>query len=89
MRQVNGNKKGFKRYIIRPRRTRENVGQLLTGAGEMETKDTETTEALSASFDSVFTGNTGFQESQVSETIWSVQSQEDLCQWRRTMSRHS
>ncbi|KAK4808533.1 hypothetical protein QYF61_009836 [Mycteria americana] len=37
VRQVNGNKKGFKRYIIRQRRIRENVGPLLNwgqGAGD-------------------------------------------------------
>jgi len=40
-------------------------------------------------FDSVSTGNTGFQESQVSETIQSAWSQEDLHEWRRRMPRHS
>ncbi|KAK4808528.1 hypothetical protein QYF61_009831 [Mycteria americana] len=42
--------------MISQRRTRENVGPLLTGVGDLETKDTEKAEALGAFFDSVFRG---------------------------------
>ncbi|PKU33022.1 rna-directed dna polymerase from mobile element jockey-like [Limosa lapponica baueri] len=40
-RGVKGNKKGFYKYINSKRKTRENVGQLLNGAGELVTRDME------------------------------------------------
>lgn len=47
------------------RRTRESVGPLLTGVGDLETKDTEKNEALSAFFDSLFTDKSHLQDSQL------------------------
>jgi len=41
------------------------VGPLLTGVGDLETKDTGKAEALGASFDSVFTDKSNCQDSQV------------------------
>lgn len=41
MSDVEGDNKGFYRYIKSKRKTRENVGLLLRGAGDMVTKDME------------------------------------------------
>ena len=56
-RDVKGNKKGF--YISIKRKTRENVGPLLNGAGPTLTEDTVKAEVLNAFFASVFSGKTG------------------------------
>lgn len=55
---VKGNRKGFYRYINSKRKL------LLNRAGETVTNDTENAEDLNALFASVFTSETGLQESQ-------------------------
>ncbi|KAK4816744.1 hypothetical protein QYF61_022296 [Mycteria americana] len=50
------NKKGFYRYIISKRMTRENVGLLRKGNWDLVLKDMEKAEALIAAFALVFTG---------------------------------
>ncbi|KAK4810509.1 hypothetical protein QYF61_004289 [Mycteria americana] len=55
VRDVKGDKKGFCGFIISKRKTRENVGLLLNGAGDLVTQDMEKAEVLSAFFASVFT----------------------------------
>lgn len=44
------------------------MGILLSGAGELVTKDMEMAKILNAFFNSVCTGKTGFQESEVSKS---------------------
>lgn len=57
---------------------RENVGLLLTGAGDLVTNDMEDTKILTAFFTSVFTGKICLQESQASEASGKILSKEDL-----------
>jgi len=61
-RDVEGNKKGFYKYISGKKKTRENVGPLLKEMRELVTQDSEKAKVLSAFFASVFTGMTGIQE---------------------------
>lgn len=58
-------KKGFCRCISSKRNAEENVGPLLSGAGDLLTEDTEIAEALSAAFVSAFTGRTCLQAFEV------------------------
>lgn len=64
MRDIKDNKEGFNKCISSKRKTREYVGLLLNVPGDLETKDVEKAEVLSAFFTSVFTGNTSLQQSQ-------------------------
>lgn len=50
MREVKGNKNSFSRYISRKRKTRENMGLVLNGAGDLETKGMEKVKFLNAFF---------------------------------------
>ncbi|KAK4824189.1 LOW QUALITY PROTEIN: hypothetical protein QYF61_012005 [Mycteria americana] len=56
LKDVKGIKKGFSKYISSKRKTREYVGLLLNGAGELVTKDMQKAKALNAFFASVFIG---------------------------------
>ncbi|KAK4831883.1 hypothetical protein QYF61_020030 [Mycteria americana] len=56
-RDVKDSKKGFYK------KTRENVGPQLNGAGDLVTQDLEKTEVLNAFFTSVFISKTSLQES--------------------------
>lgn len=47
--------KGFFRYIIRERKTREDVGSRWNGVGDLVTKDMEQAEVFSAALSLVFT----------------------------------
>ncbi|XP_068785519.1 uncharacterized protein [Struthio camelus] len=67
-RDVKDNKKAFFKYIRSKRKTRENVGPLLNGAGALVTKDTEKAELLNAFFASVFTAKASPEEFQTLET---------------------
>ena len=58
---MKGNKKGFYKYSSSKRKTRENVGLLLNGAGDTVAKDTEKAEVLKAFLASVSTGKSGIQ----------------------------
>ncbi|KAK4828634.1 hypothetical protein QYF61_000282 [Mycteria americana] len=71
-------KKSFYKYISSKRKTRENVGLLLNGAGAPVTKDMERSVMLNVFLASVFTGKTGLQESEVSDTRRKVGTKEDL-----------
>lgn len=52
---VKGNKKSFYRYVRDKGKTRENVGPLQHGTGDLVTKDMAEAEVFSAAFSSVFT----------------------------------
>ena len=54
-REVKGNKKNFSRYISRKRRSRENMGLVPNGTGDLVTKDMEKVKVLNAFFPLVFT----------------------------------
>lgn len=58
--------------------TREDVGLLLTEAGDLVTKDMEGTKVLAAFFTSVFSGKICLQDSQASEASGKILSKEDL-----------
>ena len=60
LRDAKGNKKGF---YINSKRTGENVGLLLNGAGDLVTKDALKADVLNAFLASVFTGMTSLQDS--------------------------
>lgn len=68
LRDRRGNKKGFYCYIISKRTTRENVGLLRNGNGDLVRKDTRKAEALNAFFTSVSTAKTSLQVSRDPET---------------------
>ena len=68
----------FYRYISSKRKTRENVGPLLNGAGELVPEDTEKANVLSALFSLVFTDKTNLQESQAPETRANIWNKEEL-----------
>ena len=61
MRDMKDSKKG--RYMSSKRKTRENVGMLLNGAGDLETKDTEKAKLLNVLSAMVFTRKMVLQES--------------------------
>ena len=75
---VKGNKKGFYRHISSKRKTRENVGPLLNGAGDRVTKGMEKAKTLNIFFALVFTGETCVEESKAPETSGKVLSNEKL-----------
>ena len=54
------------------------MGLLLDGAGTLARENTERAKVLHAFFISVFTGETGLQESQAPKTRGKVWSKEDL-----------
>ncbi|KFQ43562.1 hypothetical protein N333_00528, partial [Nestor notabilis] len=54
-RDVKSNRKGFYRYIVNKRQTRDNVGPLQKLSGELATLDLEKAEVLNDFFASVFT----------------------------------
>lgn len=60
------------------RMTRENVGMLLNGAGNLVTKAMEKAEELSAFFALLFTGMMSLQQSQTAKTRGVIWSKEDL-----------
>ena len=62
-------KKGFFQYVNSRRKTRENVGLLLSELGALVTEDIEKVELLNTFFASVFTGKAGPWESQNLEII--------------------
>lgn len=62
VRDMQGNKKGFYKYISSTRKTRKNVVPLLNEAGELMTNGMRKDEGLHASA-SVFTGKPSLQES--------------------------
>ncbi|GAB0204227.1 mitochondrial enolase superfamily member 1 [Grus japonensis] len=66
-RDAKDNKKSSFKYISSKRKTRENVGPLLTEVGDLVMEDTEKAELLNAFFASVFTAKAGPQESQTLE----------------------
>lgn len=77
MSDVKGKDKGFYRYIMSTRKTRENVDLLLGRAADMLTKDTGEAWVFNATFVSAFTGKICLLESQTSETSGKVQSEEN------------
>ena len=74
---MKGNKKGFCRYIISKKKTREYVVAAQNRAGDMVTKDMEKAKVYSACFVSVFPDETWLQESQAPETHGNMRG-EDL-----------
>jgi len=62
------NRKGFYRYIGDKRKTKENVGSLLSKMWELVTQNMEKAEVLNAAFAPVFPSKTSLQESRVPET---------------------
>lgn len=75
---MKGNKKGFYRSISSKKKTRENLGLLLNGAGDWVMEDIKKAKVFEASFPQSSTGETSFQEAQVPETSMKVQSKKDL-----------
>ena len=73
-----GSKKGFCRHINSKRKTREKVGSVLNGVGDLVATNIEKAGVLNAFFTLVFTGKTTLQESQVPENSGKVWSKEDL-----------
>lgn len=67
-RYVNGNRKGFYRYIRSRMNNTEGVGLLLNGSRDLVTKDMQKVGVVNATFTSVFTGKTGLQQFQVPKT---------------------
>jgi len=63
---VKSNKKGFYKYIKDKRKSRENLGPVLSAAAGLVTYDTGKAEVLNAFFPS--TANISLQESQAHET---------------------
>ena len=78
MRDMKGKSKGFYKYTSSKRKTKENVGPLLSRPGDLVTKDMEKAKALSAFFASAFTSMTGLQLSQGPKTDGKVWSKENL-----------
>ncbi|KAK4827715.1 hypothetical protein QYF61_021015 [Mycteria americana] len=74
---VKGNRKG-NRHIGSKRKTRENAGPLLNGAGHWVTKGMEKANIVNVFFALVFTGETCLQESKAPETSGKVLSNENL-----------
>ncbi|GAB0186866.1 mitochondrial enolase superfamily member 1 [Grus japonensis] len=70
-------KEDFK-YTSSKRKTRENAGSLLNGAGALVMEDTEKAELLNAFFASVCTAKAGPQESQTLEVGKKVWRKEDF-----------
>ena len=69
---IKDNKKGFFKYVNSKRKTRENVGPLLSEGGVLVTGDAEKAEILNAFFTSVFSEKALPQEShtlEVSERV--------------------
>lgn len=65
------NKSGFYSDISSKRKAGKNTGLLLSGAGALETKNTERDGVVSAAFASVSFGETGLEEPQAPEPqIW-------------------
>lgn len=75
---MKSNKKGFYRYICSKRKTRENVGPLLNGAGGLMTKNMAKAEILKAFFSQVFNSKICLQGSLGPKTCKNVQKPEDL-----------
>lgn len=73
---MKGNKKGFSRYMNSRRKTRANVGLLLSGTGSSVTKNMEKIEVYA--FSSVFTIKIFIQDPQVLDTSRKVQYQRRL-----------
>ena len=72
---IKDNKKGFFKYVNSKRKTRENVGPLLSEGGVLVTGDAEKAEILNAFFTSVFSEKALPQEShtlEVSERVWGM-----------------
>lgn len=72
-RDVKDNKKGFFKYINIKRKTRENGGPLLNGAGTLAAADAQNIEILNVVFASVFTYQDSPQENlcpQTREKVW-------------------
>lgn len=65
--EVKNNKKGFFKYVISKRKTRENVDLLLNEEGDLITGDAEKLEILGAFFASVLTTRSAPWESQTLE----------------------
>lgn len=92
VRDMQGNKKGFYKYISSTRKTRKNVVPLLNEAGELMTNGMRKDEGLHASA-SVFTGKPSLQESQASQTRRKVcdpredMPSEDEDQMRETLNK--
>jgi len=57
-RDVKDHMKGFSKYVTGKRKTRENIGLLLHGAGELVTHDMEKSAVLNAFVASAFTSKT-------------------------------
>lgn len=66
-REVKGDKKGFYKDIGSKRKAKESECSLLSGAGDLVTKEMEKAEVLNAFFASVFNGKACPQASQVPE----------------------
>ena len=75
---MNINNKEFYKYKNSKRKTRENVGQLLNGAWELVTNDTEKDKVLNAFLGSVFTSMIVLQKSKAPETRGEVLKKEEL-----------
>lgn len=58
------------RWNSSERKTRENVGSPLSGAGDQVTKDMEKSMFLTSFYASVFTGKICLQDSWAPETVW-------------------
>ena len=72
-RDVKDSKKGFFKCISSKRKTRKNVGLLLSEAGALVTEDTEKVGLLNTFFVSVFTAKAGphaYQAPEVREKAW-------------------
>lgn len=72
-REAQGNKKRFCKYTSSRKKTHENVGSLLSGAGDLVTRNMEKAQVLNAFFLSVFSGKVCPLASQVCESPSSLQ----------------
>lgn len=82
---VKANKKCFYWYICSRMTTTEDVGLLLKGVRNLDTKDMQKAKVLNAFFTSAFTDKTGLQQFQVPEKNGRVQGKVDFSLVQRIM----
>jgi len=75
--------KSFIKYTSTKKKSRENVGPLLSGTRALVTQDMEKSEVPNAFFASVFASMTSLQESQVPETVEKSEERKTHPWWKR------